>query len=106
VVQWLRLPAAERRAGDGLDAALVELLNVLQGKRDESILIGAHLAARLGHERVYPMDDHTADSPGTDKKAAGAAIAKAWDNPATKKRMAAAQPAHGGQYPRGAGRTR
>jgi hypothetical protein len=89
VVQWLRLPAAERRVGDGLDAALVELLNVLQGKRDESILIGAHLAARLGHERVYGMDDHTADSPSTDKKAAGAAIAKAWDNPATKKRMAA-----------------
>jgi len=60
-----------------------------QGQRDESILVGAQLAARLGHERVYPMDDHTADSPSADEKAAGAAISKAWDNPATKKRLAA-----------------
>ncbi|MDC3955812.1 DUF5694 domain-containing protein [Polyangium jinanense] len=89
VVQWLRLPEAERRAGDGLDGALVEQLNRLQGQRDESILVGAQLAARLGHERVYPMDDHTADGPSADEKAAGAAISKAWDNPATKKRLAA-----------------
>jgi hypothetical protein len=89
VVQWLRLAQAERRSGDGLDGALVDLLNKLQARRDESILIAAHLAARLGHERVYPMDDHTADSPSADEKAAGAAISKAWDNPATKQRLAA-----------------
>ncbi|NNG22925.1 hypothetical protein HGB41_07905 [Massilia sp. ML15P13] len=83
LVQWLRLPEAERRAGDGLDAALVERLNKQASQRNESYLIAAHLAARLGHERVYPMDDHTADSESPDKKAAGEAMMKAWDNPAT-----------------------
>ncbi len=89
MVQWLRLPASERRAGDGLDAVLVERLNKLEGRRDESLMIGSALAARLGHERVYPMDDHTADSTSKDQEAAGAAISKAWDNPATKQRRAA-----------------
>ncbi len=86
VVQWLRLPEAERQTGDGLDAALVERLKVLVGRRDESYQIAAHLAARLGHERVYAMDDHTADSVNADEKAAGEAIMKAWNNPATEKR--------------------
>ena len=86
VVQWLRLPEAQRRPGDGLDAVLVTRLQALQGKRDESYLIAARLAARLGHERVYAMDDHTADSMSSDQKAAGEAIMKAWDNPATAKR--------------------
>ena len=89
VVQWLRLPETERNAGDGLDTVLVKQLDALLEWRDESILIGAYLAARLGHERLYPMDDHTADSMSEDEKAAGAAISKAWDNPATKKRLAA-----------------
>lgn len=89
MVQWLRLPPSERRAGDGLDAALAERLTRLQERRNESILIGSQLAARLGHERVYAMDDHTADSPSTDQAAAGAAMSKAWDNPATKKRSSA-----------------
>jgi hypothetical protein len=86
VVQWLRLPESERRAGDGLDAALVERLRTLERKRDESYQIAVRLAARLGHERVYPMDDHTADSPTPDQKAYGQALMKAWDNPATEKR--------------------
>ena len=86
VVQWLRLPQAERQAGDGLTAVLVERLKKLENRRDESYLIGAHLAARLGHERVYAMDDHSADSTGVDDKAAGEAIMKAWDNPATEQR--------------------
>lgn len=86
IVQWLRLPEAERHAGDGLDAALVARLQTLEGKRDESYLIAAQLAARLGHERVYPMDDHTADSTVPDEKAYGEAIMKAWSNPATEKR--------------------
>jgi hypothetical protein len=86
LVQWLRLPAAERQSGDGLDAALVARLHVLEQRHDESYLIAAVLAARLGQERVYPMDDHTADIPEADEKAAGDAIMKAWDNPATDKR--------------------
>lgn len=89
VVQWLRLPQAERRAGDGLDAALVELLDKLKDRRDESYLIAARLAARLGHEAVIAMDDHTADRMVADEKAWGAAIMKAWDNPAAKRRRQA-----------------
>ena len=86
LVQWLRLPEAQRKAGDGLDTALVDRLNKQASQRNESFLVAAHLAARLGHERVYPMDDHTADSESPDQKAAGAAIMKAWDNPATAQR--------------------
>jgi hypothetical protein len=89
LVQWLRLPEGERHAGDGLDAALVELLDqrrVGRGARGEDVLIAAPLAAALGLERVVSMDDHTADAPDTDPKAYGAAITKAWDNPASKKR--------------------
>jgi len=91
LVQWLRLPATERKAGDGLDATLVERLTKLGTRRDESLMIAARLAARLGLERVYAMDDHTADRsvPKADEAAYGKAIQAAWDNPATKRRMAA-----------------
>jgi hypothetical protein len=86
LVQWLRLPDAERHAGDGLDAPLVAALEKLRGKRGEDTLIAAPLAAALGLERVVGMDDHTADGPDADPKAAGDAIAKAWNNPANAKR--------------------
>jgi len=88
LVQWLRLPETERRAGDGLDATLVGVLAKLEIKRDESLMIGARLAVRLGLERLYAMDDHTADSATGDEKAFGDALMKAWDNPATKQRTA------------------
>lgn len=87
LVQWLRLPGDERRAGDGLDENLVTILTGLLQRSDEHYRIAAVLAARLGHERMYPMDDHTADSPDADPKAAGAAIAKAWDNRHTAARI-------------------
>jgi hypothetical protein len=61
LVQWLRLPEAERHVGDGLDAALVETLRATEDRRNENYQIAARLAARLGLERVYPADDHTAD---------------------------------------------
>ena len=88
-VQWLRLPASERHAGDGLNDKLVEILEGLRQKRNEDYLIAAPLAARCGHERLYPMDDHTADTIDADEKAYGAAIMKAWDNPynAARKRQ-------------------
>lgn len=88
VVQWLRLPTAERTAADGLSLALVAYLDKRLQGRDESVLVAATLAARLGLERVWAVDDHTADSstPKTDEKAAGEAIMKAWDNPDTKAR--------------------
>ena len=86
LVQWLRLPDAERRAGDGLDAGLVAALEALRTKRSEDTLIAAPLAAALGLERVAAMDDQTAAAPDADPKAYGAAITKAWDNPATARR--------------------
>jgi hypothetical protein len=88
LVQWLRLPANERHAGQGLDASLVARLEMLRMRHDESLLIAAALAARLGLERVYAMDDHTADAPVTDERGYEAAISKAWDNAATAKRKA------------------
>ncbi|WP_294293916.1 DUF5694 domain-containing protein [uncultured Sphingomonas sp.] len=89
LVQWLRLAPADRVVGDGLDAALVEAIEKYRVRRNETTSIAAPLAARLGHERLWPMDDHTADRPDgdTDPKAYGAAITKAWDNPMTKRRM-------------------
>lgn len=86
VVQWWRLPEGERHAGDGLDPALVDQLRGLEAKRNERTLVAARLAARLGHERVHPMDDHTADNDDGDPKAYGEALMKAWDNPASAKR--------------------
>ena len=86
LVQWLRLPEAERHAGDGLDATLVARLKALRARRNETTLIAAPLAASLGLERVYAMDDHTADAPTADEKAYGAAMTSAWKNPATAKR--------------------
>jgi hypothetical protein len=92
VVQWLRLPAAERHAGDGLDAGLAAVLDKRdggRGARGEDMQIAAPLAARLGLERVMAMDDHTADAPDADPKAYGAAIQKAWDNPVNARRRQA-----------------
>ncbi|HZV63943.1 MAG TPA: hypothetical protein VFG03_03415, partial [Telluria sp.] len=45
LVQWLRLPDAERHAGDGLDATLVATLDKLRSGRGEEALIAAPLAA-------------------------------------------------------------
>ena len=61
-VQWLRLAPTERRSGDGLDAALVNILERRGARLNENYDIAARLAARLGLERVYPIDDHSADS--------------------------------------------
>lgn len=88
LVQWLRLDDSERRSGDGLDAALVERLEKLRIRRNETMIVAAPLAAQLGLERVYAIDDHTADSVVADEKAAGTAIQRAWDNPATAQRKA------------------
>ncbi|WP_156410004.1 DUF5694 domain-containing protein [Duganella sp. Root198D2] len=61
LVQWLQLPAAERREGDSLDAALVAMLEKLEKRKNEDNLIAAPLAARLGLQRVYSVDNHTGD---------------------------------------------
>lgn len=94
LVQWLRLAPEDRHAGDGLDAALVRWLDGARTERSEVMQIAAPLAARLGLERLYAMDDHTADSPVDDEKAYGAAIEKAWDNPATARIRTASDTLH------------
>lgn len=62
LVQWLQLPNAERVAGDGLNGVLVDILERQRKSVNETTMIGAVLAARLGHQRIYAMDDHTSDS--------------------------------------------
>jgi Family of unknown function (DUF5694) len=89
LVQWLRLAPGERHAGDGLNDVLVAALEKAKGRRNETNLIAATLAAQLGLERLWSVDDHSADSPGpADEKAYEAAIMRAWDNPATASRRA------------------
>lgn len=89
LVQWLRLPEGERHAGDGLDAALVEVLEKVRVRHNEDHAIAAPLAARLGLERLHYIDDHTSDFVISDEAAFGAAIQAQWDNAAGKQRKAA-----------------
>ncbi len=90
VVQWLRLPEGERHAGDGLDAAMAAEIGRRWARPGESEWVAAALAARLGLERLYSVDDHSADAanPPALEKAFGEAIARAWDNPAGRERKA------------------
>lgn len=90
LVQWLRLPSDERRAGDGINDTLATMLGKLINARNEDSLLSAILAAKSGHERLYSMDDHTADMPDAnpeDQKASAAAVMKAWNNPASAERQ-------------------
>jgi len=95
LVQWLRLPEAERRAGDGLNDELAAYLESFKVRRNESTLIAAVVAARLGHERVWSVDDHSADTPDSpdpaESKAFETAIRAAWDNPVSHARRAESQ---------------
>ena len=92
LVQWLRLPEAERHAGDSLNDEQAAFLKSFQTRRNETTVISAVLAARLGHERLWSVDDHSADTPDSsdpvEQKAAEAAIMKAWDNPVSHARRA------------------
>jgi len=78
-VQWLQLAEPERRAGDGLNNALVNRLNKLASNNNEDYQIAARLAARLGLQRVHAVDNHTGDNiEVADEKALGASIEAAW----------------------------
>ncbi|WP_260483240.1 DUF5694 domain-containing protein [Sphingomicrobium flavum] len=61
VVQWQRLDPAERVAGGFLTQDMAERLDRRSLSMNENISLGVALAVRLGHERVYPVDDHSAD---------------------------------------------
>ncbi|EPG2418262.1 DUF5694 domain-containing protein [Stenotrophomonas maltophilia] len=91
VVQWLRLSREERRASDSLTPELVQFLDTRMARRNEAGLVAGVLAARLGLERLWSVDDHTADSPTPEsqQKAYAAAIRGAWDNSFVKARRAA-----------------
>jgi len=83
LVQWLRLPPEERIAADTLDAPLVATLDKLAHQNDESFLIAARLAARLGLERVYAIDNHTGDFievEGEEEKVFWEQVQAAWKN--------------------------
>lgn len=106
LVQWLRLEPAQRHAGDGLNEALVASLDKLKDRRNETSLISARLAARLGLERLWSVDDHSADTPDptdpAEQKAYETAIMGAWDNAAAHARQAAdAQLQDGLKQPQG-----
>jgi hypothetical protein len=78
-VQWLQLPAAERHAGDSLDATLAEKLQLIGTRANETIQLAAILAARLGLPRVHPVDNHTGDALDVpDLKAYGREIEAVW----------------------------
>jgi hypothetical protein len=66
--------------GDGLDEALVAVLAKRATRNNESDQIAARLAARLGLQRVYPIDDHTGDNVMiADEKAYGDTVQAAWN---------------------------
>ncbi len=95
VVQWIRLPASQRIASDGLTPELVKWMDGRVGRRNENYLIAAALAARLGHERVWSADDHSSDSltaapdPEFEK-----AMVRIWSSPEGEARKAASDALH------------
>jgi hypothetical protein len=91
LVHWLRLPENERHTGDGLDEALVKLLEKSKLAMNENTQIAVPVAVQLGLDRIYPVDDHTADtapSNAEDEKEAEKAIMQAWNNKIGTKRRA------------------
>lgn len=79
----LDVPAAGARMLEllrGLPGSLVQALDEYMQRGDETTLVAARLAARLGLERLHPVDDHTGDDGHVDDiQAYGAAIQRAWD---------------------------
>ncbi|WP_260580564.1 DUF5694 domain-containing protein [Sphingopyxis sp. PET50] len=64
---------------------------MLSKRRNENFLIASVLAARLGLERVYSADDHSADATTAsigDDPGYAAAMKRIWDNPFVKQRIA------------------
>ena len=88
LVQWLRLPAPDRRTDDVLSNALADVLTMLETRRNENYVIAARLAVRLGHERVYSVDDQTAGrrADPIDDKLYEQEISAIWKNVAASER--------------------
>lgn len=92
LVQWLRLAKEERHDGDGLDDKLVKQLNDLQGNPNENYQVGAMVAARAGLERVFAVDDHTADGSASEDPTFGATLKRLWAQPSPTLEKVKAQP--------------
>jgi hypothetical protein len=89
LVQWLRLPMEERTVADGITPALADELDRQMHSRNETSLIAARVAAMSGLERVWSVDDQSGYQGRLDNPDAyGAAISSAWDNEATRRRIA------------------
>ena len=90
LVQWLRLPNTERISADGLTAELVAQLQKRSRQMNENVSIAAELAVQLGHEQVYPVDDHTGDSAmgQMDEQVFAQEIRQIWNNDWAKQRSA------------------
>ncbi len=67
LVQWWRLPPAERRSEDGVHPTLMTLLDEYDQRKNENHLIASRLAVRLGLERVYPTDAQDDDTLSPDQ---------------------------------------
>lgn len=61
-VQWLKLTPEERHTDKNINHELLSILNRKHTRHNENYDIGVALAVRLGLERVYSIDDHTADN--------------------------------------------
>jgi hypothetical protein len=84
-VQWLRLPAEERHAGDGLTLETLKQIARKGANPNETYELAASLAARLGLERVYLVDDHTSDGAVPDEgKPYADALESAWKTAPSK----------------------
>lgn len=74
-VQWLRLPAVERIAGDGVTPDLAKRLDRFAGLRSEMTSLAARGAADRGLERLYGAGDHASDVVLPDDAVFRAAVA-------------------------------
>lgn len=89
LVQWLRLPPGERRADTSLTPGLVAEFQARAGRNSEDNLLAAQLAARVGLDRTWSVDDQSPVGAAVlDEDAYGAAVTRAWDNPATRAEVA------------------
>jgi hypothetical protein len=61
-IQWLKLEVSERTTGDGVTEELMSAIEKRIQSRNENMTLGGTLALTLGHEQIFPMDDHTADA--------------------------------------------
>jgi hypothetical protein len=92
LVQWLRLPADERKADAVLTKELVDMLHRRAASANETYSVAARVAAASGLDRLWSVDDQsTYIGEFGDRDAFGAALEAAWDNPSGKARAAEAK---------------